>query len=76
MRVQEYTFYMVWDPEERVWVTHVPDLNDLSSFGETEEEAIAMTREAIEFYLEVTREKGLPLPQPSSQFGTIAISVS
>jgi len=76
MRVQEYTFYMIWDPEERVWVTHVPDLNNLSTFGETKEEAIAMTREAIELYLEVAREKGRPLPEPSSQFGKIAVSIS
>ncbi len=35
MQVQEYTYYMAWDPEECVWVTHVPDLNGLSTYGET-----------------------------------------
>lgn len=50
-----------WDDEERVWLTHVPALNWISSFGETKEEALAMTREAIELYLEVSREKGAPV---------------
>lgn len=76
MQIQEYSFYMVWDVEDHVWVTHVPDLNGLSTFGETQEEAIAMTKEAIELFLEVARAKGLPVPEPSSQFGKIAVAVS
>jgi len=55
MAVREYTFSMVWDADEHVWVTHVPDLNDLSTYGKTREEAIAMTKEAIELYLGVAR---------------------
>lgn len=76
MQIREYSFYMIWDAEERFWVTHVPDLNGLSTFGEMREEAIAMTKEAIELYLEVAREKGQAPPQPSSQVGTIAVAVS
>lgn len=51
-----------WDAEDRVWVSHVPALNDLSTFGETPEEALTQTREAILGYLEALEKEGLPLP--------------
>lgn len=51
-----------WDPEARAWVTLVPGLDDLSSFGETREEALAHTREAILGYLEAARREGIPIP--------------
>ena len=54
-----------WDPEADVWVTYVPTLNDLSTFGETKEEALANTREAILGYLEAAEKEGLPLPDPA-----------
>ena len=76
MSVREYAFYMIWDAEEHVWVTHVPDLNNLSTYGATREEATAMTRVAIELYLEVARERGEVLPEPVSEIGTIAVLVA
>jgi predicted RNase H-like HicB family nuclease len=39
-----------WDAEDRVWVTYVPSLNHLSTYGETEAEALERTREAIAGY--------------------------
>jgi predicted RNase H-like HicB family nuclease len=50
------------DPEAGVWVTHVPALNGLSTFGETRQEALDQTREAILGYLEAAEKEGLPLP--------------
>lgn len=56
-------FYVLieWDPEASVWVTYVPTLNGLSTFGPTKEEALAETREAILGYLEAARKEGIPL---------------
>lgn len=51
-----------WDPEDRVWVTHVPALNGLSTFGDTRDEALANTREAIEGYLEAAAKEGIAIP--------------
>lgn len=45
-----------------MWVTYVPALNHLSTFGDTREEALAMTREAIEGYLAVAAEENIPVP--------------
>jgi predicted RNase H-like HicB family nuclease len=51
-----------WDVKEQVWVSYVPELGDVSTYGETLEEVIAQTREAILGYLETATEQRLPLP--------------
>lgn len=53
-----------FDLQERVWVTYVPALNHLSTFGETREEALEHTQEAILGYLEAARKEGIPVPGP------------
>jgi predicted RNase H-like HicB family nuclease len=53
-----------WDPEAGVWVTYVPTLNGLSTFGETKELALANTREAILGCLEAAEKEGIPIPEP------------
>ncbi|HEX5369348.1 MAG TPA: type II toxin-antitoxin system HicB family antitoxin [Dehalococcoidia bacterium] len=55
-----------WDGDESVWVTHVPALNDLSTLGETREEALDQTREAIAGYLEVAAAEGIAVPDVDS----------
>ncbi len=50
-----------WDAEAGAWVTYVPLLNLLSTFGETREEAISNTREAILGYLEAAEREGIPV---------------
>jgi predicted RNase H-like HicB family nuclease len=35
------------DPEDQVWVTYVPVLDHLSTFGETREEALENTKGEI-----------------------------
>ena len=62
MAVSSYNVVLEWDPEENVWVTYVPALDFLSTYGETKEEAIANTREAILGYVEATAKEGLPGP--------------
>jgi predicted RNase H-like HicB family nuclease len=50
-----------WDAEDAVWVTYVPALNHLSTFGKTREEALSESREAILGYLEAASKEHLPL---------------
>ena len=40
----------------------MPELPSVATQGETVEEATEMVREAVEAYLEVMREDGLPIP--------------
>ena len=43
----------------------VPDLPGCFSAGSTMDEAMAMTREAIELHIEGLIEEGLPVPDPT-----------
>ena len=62
---QRYQVLLEWDSEAGVWVTYVPTLNGLSTFGETRSEALSNTQEAILGYLEAARKEGIPLPEPA-----------
>lgn len=46
-----------WDPSAEVWVTFVPSLDSLSTYGETREEALEQTREAILGHLEAAAKR-------------------
>ena len=45
--------------EDGGYRVHVPDLPGAITFGDTEQEALAMAREAIELLLETEAEQGL-----------------
>jgi len=48
--------------EEGGFLVHVPALPEVVTGGDTEEEALAMAREAIELVLESRRERGEAIP--------------
>lgn len=60
---QQREYEVVLQPEpEGGFSVFVPELPRVASHGETREEAFAMAKDAIEGYLEVMREEGLPIP--------------
>ena len=61
---------LVHKGEEDGW-TSVPALPGCGSQGETIDEALAMTAEAIELMLEVLAEKGHPIPDDTDPIETI-----
>ena len=63
---RRFKVLLEWDADDRVWVTHVPALGDLSTYGETRDEALEMTREAIAGYLEAAAKEGLAVPGPDT----------
>jgi predicted RNase H-like HicB family nuclease len=58
---REFDLVMVAEPEGGYSV-FVPELPSVATQGETIDEARANAQEAIEGYLEVMREDGLPIP--------------
>lgn len=44
---------------------YVPDLPGCVAVGETLEEVDTLIKEAIQIYLEVLQEDGLPIPEPT-----------
>jgi predicted RNase H-like HicB family nuclease len=57
-----FKIVLEWDAEDHVWVSYVPELGDISTYGDTVEDALAQTREAILGYLETATEQNIPLP--------------
>ena len=53
---------MEWEEEAALWVTYVPALNDISTFGSTQTEALARTRAMIRDYIESMEAERLSLP--------------
>ena len=60
-----YKIMLNKEPEGGYTAT-VPALPGCISFGENVEEAIAMTKEAIELYIEELRERGEPIPDDNN----------
>jgi len=57
-------YRVVLEPQEEGGYTeYVPSLPGCVSQGETNEEALANIKEAIEVYLESLRERRIPLPK-------------
>ena len=58
--LREYEIVLV--PEATGFSVFVPELPSVATQGETVEEAVAMAKEAIELYVEMMEEEGLPIP--------------
>jgi antitoxin HicB len=68
---REYEIVLQPEPEGGFSV-FVPELPSVATQGETIEEATEMAKEAIEGYLEVMQEDGLPIP--TVQRGRVAVN--
>ena len=58
------TYTIVLEPaEEGGFVVHVPALPEVCTEGDTEDEAIAMAKDAIELVIASRRERGETIPE-------------
>jgi len=76
MITRRYKVVLEWDDEACVWVTTVPALNGLSTYGETRDEAIAQTRDAIIGYLEELQQEGLSPPEAPGDVDLVEVEVA
>ena len=76
MVARRFKLLVEWDPEDQVWVTYVPVLDHLSTFGETREEALENTKEAILGYLEAAAKEGIPVPATNPEMDLIDLEVA
>ncbi len=65
--MNQYAIIVYWSDEDAVWIAEAPDLKPCAAHGDTPEEAVAELRVAMEGWLEVARESGLPIPEPRFQ---------
>lgn len=59
-----YSMTIEWEPEGAVFVVTVPELPGCRTHGRTYEEAIAQAQDAIESWIDASREDGGAIPPP------------
>ena len=69
----EYT--VIYERGETNWGAYVPDLPGCVSIGDTLAEVQENIKEAIALYLEVLKEDGQPIPEPSTEVGKVAVTI-
>jgi predicted RNase H-like HicB family nuclease len=76
MAARRFHVLIEWDPEDEVWVTYVPALGHLSAYGETREEALEQTREAVLGYLDAAGKDNLAIPADDRSSDIVEIEVA
>jgi len=76
MSMRHFSVVVEWDSEDEIWVTHVPALDHLSTYGHTREAALESTREAIVGYLEAAAKDGIPLPRSGPEPSIVELEVA
>ena len=72
---RQFQVFVEYDSAEKAWVTFVPVLDHLSTFGSTRDEALANTREAIVGYLEAADKEGIQIIVESTPAELVQIAV-
>ena len=65
MKTPHYHIDVFWYEPDGCWIANVPDLRFCSAHGDTPAEAVAEAQVAMELWLDVARDEGLPIPEPS-----------
>src|SRR5688572_20060345 len=61
----KYGLHIYWSGDDDAFLAHVPDLPGCMVHGATPAEAAANAQDAIALWLDVARENGDPIPEPS-----------
>lgn len=62
---EHYHIDLFWSDEDGCWIANVPDLQFCSAHGDTPQAAAAEIEIAMQAWLEVARERGAVIPEPS-----------
>jgi len=66
-------YVVIYERTENNWSAYAPDVPGCIATGDTREEVERNFQEALAFHLEGLREHGLPIPEPSSEAGRVAV---
>lgn len=62
--MKDYHINIFYSEDDGEYIADIPDLKYCSASGATQEEALREVLLAKELWLEVARDKGLPIPEP------------
>jgi predicted RNase H-like HicB family nuclease len=74
----KYKIDLIWDPEDSVYIAHVPELDGCMSHGKTEFEALRNVEKAMEGWIKTAKEFEMKVPEPIAHrklSGTINVRV-
>lgn len=63
----KYERIIYWSDADNAFIVEVPELPGCMADGPTVQEAIANTEIVIKEWIEVTEERGLPVPEPKGR---------
>ncbi len=63
----KYAIEIFFSDEDEGYIAVAPELPGCSAFGETEEEALAEIKVAMELWLEIAERDARPIPYPSGK---------
>ncbi len=75
MSRRRFQVLVEWSPGDNAWVAYVPALNHLSTYGDTREEALEYTREAILDYIEAAAKEGMAIPSDDAHAELIDLEI-
>ena len=73
---RRFKVLLEFDPDDKVWVTYVPTLDNISTFGETKDQALELTRELVLGYLEAAEKEGILVPAERPETEVVDLEVS
>jgi predicted RNase H-like HicB family nuclease len=64
---ERFTVEIGWNESIEAYVARVPDIPELAAWDETQEGVLRKVRKAIRANIEMAREHGDPVPEPSAR---------
>lgn len=61
---EEYSIFMQYDPQDKIYVASVPELPGCMADGKTPEEAVKQAQIVIDLWIETALEDGEEIPEP------------
>ena len=65
--MDRYETIIYWSDEDRVFVADVPELPGCTAHGESQESALANSKDAVALWVERARELGRVVPEPKGR---------
>jgi predicted RNase H-like HicB family nuclease len=63
----KYEIIIYWSREDEAFIAEVPELPGCMVHGDTMEDALQNTKEAIQLWIDTAKEYGDPIPEPKEQ---------
>jgi predicted RNase H-like HicB family nuclease len=63
----KYEILIYWSKQDEAFIAEVPELSNLMAHGDSAIEALENVHDAIQLWIEVAKEDGIPIPEPKGK---------